>query len=120
MPLIVRRPMEVRLALDSKRALLTSVARHVGEDRAVRNLLDQARAEYRRERLHGSRAGLHQELQSNNVIFRIPTPVFGAGLIEQIPDSAILANMSSNGSQKSALGIKGKANFHVAGARSAA
>src|SRR6267143_3164471 len=56
-----------------------------------------------------------QELQSNNVIFRIPTPVFGAGLIEQIPDSAILANMGSDGSQKSALGIKGKANFHVAG-----
>jgi CxxC motif-containing protein (DUF1111 family) len=57
----------------------------------------------------------NQELQNNNVIFRIPTPVFGAGLIEQIPDSAILANMSSNGSQKSALGIKGHANFHVAG-----
>src|SRR3979490_2618019 len=56
-----------------------------------------------------------QELQNNNVIFRIPTPVFGAGLIEQIPDSAILANMSSNGSQKSALGIKGKANFNAAG-----
>src|SRR5712664_1539956 len=55
------------------------------------------------------------QLQNNNVIFRIPTPVFGAGLIEPIPDSAILANMSSNGSQKSALGIKGKANFHVAG-----
>ena len=56
-----------------------------------------------------------QELQNNNVIFRIPTPVFGAGLIEQIPDSAILANMSSNGSQKGALGIRGKANFNVAG-----
>ncbi len=56
-----------------------------------------------------------QELPNNNVIFRIPTPVFGAGLIEQIPDGALLANMASNGSQKSALGIKGKANFHVAG-----
>ena len=55
------------------------------------------------------------QLANNNVIFRIPTPVFGAGLIEQIPDSAILANMSSNGSQKSALGIKGKANFDVPG-----
>src|SRR5438445_6159319 len=55
------------------------------------------------------------QLASNNVIFRIPTPVFGAGLIEQIPDSAILANMSSNGSQKSALGIKGHANFDVTG-----
>src|SRR6266849_9935791 len=29
---------------------------------------------------------------NNNLIFRIPTPVFGAGLIEQIPDSVILAN----------------------------
>ena len=31
-----------------------------------------------------------------NIIFRIPTPVFGAGLIEAIPDSAILANMQAN------------------------
>jgi CxxC motif-containing protein (DUF1111 family) len=56
-----------------------------------------------------------QELQNRNVIFRIPTPVFGAGLIEQIPDTAILANMSNNGTQKSALGIRGKANFSVSG-----
>ena len=32
------------------------------------------------------------ELARHNVVFRIPTPVFGAGLIEQIPDSAIRAN----------------------------
>jgi CxxC motif-containing protein (DUF1111 family) len=56
-----------------------------------------------------------QELQNNNVIFRIPTPVFGAGLIEQIPDSAILANMDNDADTKSSLGIKGHANFHVAG-----
>src|ERR1700686_2279105 len=31
-----------------------------------------------------------------NIIFRIPTPVFGAGLIEAISDSAILANMKTN------------------------
>src|SRR5467141_2164636 len=55
------------------------------------------------------------QLANNNVIFRIPTPVFGAGLIEQIPDSAILANMSSNGSQKGALGIRGHANFDATG-----
>src|SRR6266853_653666 len=55
------------------------------------------------------------QLASNNVIFRIPTPVFGAGLIEQIPDSAILANMDSDTNTKSLLGIKGHANFHVAG-----
>ena len=50
-----------------------------------------------------------------NIIFRIPTPVFGAGLIEAIPDSAILANMRSNASEKSALGISGHANAHLSG-----
>ena len=55
------------------------------------------------------------QLANNNVIFRIPTPVFGAGLIEQIPDSTILANMSSNASQKGALGIRGHANFDATG-----
>jgi CxxC motif-containing protein (DUF1111 family) len=47
---------------------------------------------------------------NGNVIFRIPTPVFGAGLIEQIPDAAVLANQSTNASGKSALGIGGRAN----------
>jgi CxxC motif-containing protein (DUF1111 family) len=50
-----------------------------------------------------------------NIIFRIPTPVFGAGLIEAIPDSAILANMHSNASEKSAMGISGHANAHLSG-----
>jgi CxxC motif-containing protein (DUF1111 family) len=50
-----------------------------------------------------------------NIIFRIPTPLFGAGFIEGIPDSAILANMQSNASQKSALGISGHANAHLSG-----
>ena len=49
------------------------------------------------------------------IIFRIPTPVFGAGLIEAIPDSAILANMKSDASRKSALGISGHANSHLSG-----
>jgi CxxC motif-containing protein (DUF1111 family) len=49
------------------------------------------------------------------VIFRIPTPTFGAGLIEQIPDAQILANQASNTSRKQSLGIRGRANFHVAG-----
>ena len=30
---------------------------------------------------------------NRNVVFRIPTPTFGAGLIEAIPDSVILANL---------------------------
>lgn len=50
-----------------------------------------------------------------NIIFRIPTPVFGAGLIESIPDSAIIANMRANASAKSALGISGHANAHLSG-----
>jgi CxxC motif-containing protein (DUF1111 family) len=54
-------------------------------------------------------------LANHNVIFRIPTPVFGSGLMEQIPDAAILANYNSNSSVKSILGIRGRPNFHVAG-----
>jgi CxxC motif-containing protein (DUF1111 family) len=50
-----------------------------------------------------------------NVIFRIPTPLFGAGLIEAIPDSAILANMQSNAAEKKAMGISGHANSHLSG-----
>jgi len=55
------------------------------------------------------------ELDSKNVIFRIPTPVFGAGLIEQIPDTAILANQASSAWQKRDLGIRGRANYAVSG-----
>src|SRR5208282_6074077 len=52
---------------------------------------------------------------NQNIIFRIPTPVFGAGLIEGIPDSAILANQQANASAKSELGIRGHANAHLSG-----
>ena len=55
------------------------------------------------------------EVANHNVIFRIPTPVFGAGLMEQIPDSSIVASQASNASAKSALGIRGRPNFHVSG-----
>ncbi len=52
---------------------------------------------------------------NSNIIFRIPTPTFGAGLIEAIPDSAILANMQANASEKSELGITGHPNAHLSG-----
>jgi CxxC motif-containing protein (DUF1111 family) len=55
------------------------------------------------------------EFARRNVIFRIPTPVFGAGLIEQIPDSAILANLASDAARKGALGIYGRPNIAVSG-----
>jgi CxxC motif-containing protein (DUF1111 family) len=50
------------------------------------------------------------QVSNGNVIFRIPTPTFGAGLIEAIPDATILANESANGSAKSAFGISGHEN----------
>ncbi len=49
--------------------------------------------------------------QLNNVIFRIPTPVFGAGLIENIADATIYANEGSNAALKRALGISGHPNL---------
>jgi CxxC motif-containing protein (DUF1111 family) len=50
------------------------------------------------------------QLAQNNVIFRIPTPTFGLGLVEQIPDRVILANQAANAGDKSALGISGHPN----------
>ncbi len=54
-------------------------------------------------------------LARRNVIFRTPTPLFGAGLIEQIEDSTILANLAANSTQKSQLGIRGRANVAMSG-----
>ena len=51
------------------------------------------------------------ESARGNIIFRIPTPTFGAGLIEQIPDNEILANYTSNPTTKAALGIRGRPNI---------
>src|SRR5260370_10820548 len=47
---------------------------------------------------------------AQNLIFRIPTPTFGSGLIEAIADATILANKAANASTKAALGITGPAN----------
>jgi CxxC motif-containing protein (DUF1111 family) len=52
-----------------------------------------------------------QQQANHNVIFRIPTPVFGAGLIEAITDTAIRNNLASDpGGQKAALRIEGHVN----------
>ena len=47
---------------------------------------------------------------NNNLIFRIPTPVFGAGLIQAIDDATIIANKNSNVSTKLYFGISGREN----------
>ena len=55
------------------------------------------------------------QLANHNVIFRIPTPTFGLGLMEMISDEAIIANQHANSTAKTQLGIGGKANFTVSG-----
>ena len=47
---------------------------------------------------------------SQNLIFRIPTPTFGNGLIEAIDDDTILANMRANRLLKLFLGVNGRPN----------
>jgi CxxC motif-containing protein (DUF1111 family) len=37
-----------------------------------------------------------QAISANNIIFRIPTPTFGAGLIENLDDSTLLLNQVNN------------------------
>jgi CxxC motif-containing protein (DUF1111 family) len=50
---------------------------------------------------------------NSNLAFRISTPVFGTGLIEAIPDSAILANRTQNSYAKSSMGVSGHPNAHI-------
>ncbi len=51
-----------------------------------------------------------QQLAAGNVIFRIPTPTFGLGLVEATPDSTLQANLAANRQIKSQLGIGGALN----------
>jgi CxxC motif-containing protein (DUF1111 family) len=48
--------------------------------------------------------------QENDVIFRIPTPVFGAGLVENIDDSTLLAIQTANANN--GFGISGTFNHN--------
>jgi CxxC motif-containing protein (DUF1111 family) len=54
-----------------------------------------------------------RELRRNNVIFRIPTPVFGTGLVEQIPDQVILDNHATK--RGNPYGVRGRVNIINAG-----
>jgi CxxC motif-containing protein (DUF1111 family) len=46
----------------------------------------------------------------SNVIFRIPTPLFGLGLVENIPDSDLIAAKAAGAAQQRALRITGRFN----------
>jgi CxxC motif-containing protein (DUF1111 family) len=50
------------------------------------------------------------QVRNRNIIFRIPTPVFGAGLIENLTDTTILNNLNSNSTTKRNFGISGRVN----------
>jgi len=47
---------------------------------------------------------------ANNIIFRIPTPTFGSGLIENLDDSTLLSNQAKNLNNR--LGISGTFNHN--------
>ncbi|HXA35906.1 MAG TPA: di-heme oxidoredictase family protein [Steroidobacteraceae bacterium] len=59
--------------------------------------------------------GLTGQGGNRNIVFRIPTPLLGAGLIEAIPDAAILANARANSAEKRRLGVSGHPNAHQGG-----
>ena len=50
------------------------------------------------------------QLAAHNVIFRIPTPVFGLGLVESTPDAVLQASLAATQSARSRLGIGGSFN----------
>jgi CxxC motif-containing protein (DUF1111 family) len=52
---------------------------------------------------------------NRNVVFRIPTPLLGDGLIEAIPDSEILANMAGDKATKQRFGVSGHPNAVLGG-----
>src|SRR4029077_17234919 len=51
-----------------------------------------------------------QQLAFNNVIFRIPTPLFGLGLVENTPDATLRANLAATQAARAQLGICGTFN----------
>ncbi len=49
-------------------------------------------------------------LAEDNVIYRIPTPLFGLGLVQTTTDEALQLNLSATAAQRAALGIAGRFN----------
>ncbi len=51
-----------------------------------------------------------QAIAGNNAIFRIPTPLFGLGLVEMTSDQTLQLNLSATASERASLGIGGSFN----------
>jgi CxxC motif-containing protein (DUF1111 family) len=52
-----------------------------------------------------------KQIANRNVIFRIPTPVFGLGLVENTPDQYLIADADAVGDKRNDFGIKGHFNY---------
>lgn len=50
------------------------------------------------------------EAAAGNLVYRIPTPAFGAGLVEALSEDTLVDNLNANSSMKSGLGISGHLN----------
>jgi CxxC motif-containing protein (DUF1111 family) len=49
-------------------------------------------------------------IAGNNIIFRIPTPLFGAGLVEAVPDDGLQNTLGQASFQQSQVGVSGRFN----------
>jgi CxxC motif-containing protein (DUF1111 family) len=50
------------------------------------------------------------QLAAQNVVFRIPTPLFGLGLVDNTPDYVLQANLAGSAKGRAELGIRGRFN----------
>jgi CxxC motif-containing protein (DUF1111 family) len=62
---------------------------------------------------HLGQPDFEAESRRGNLALRIPTPTFGDGLLENIPEEQILANKVSAQSEKAILGITGRENRNL-------
>jgi len=53
-----------------------------------------------------------RQLANNNLSFRIPTPLFGLGLVEFTSDAALRANLAATAPRRAALGIGSRFNYN--------
>jgi CxxC motif-containing protein (DUF1111 family) len=51
------------------------------------------------------------QLAAHNVIFRIPTPLYGLGLVENTPDYVLQANLAATANKRAQLRIGGRFNL---------
>jgi CxxC motif-containing protein (DUF1111 family) len=59
---------------------------------------------------HITQPNFNAALAANNVIFRIPTPTFGLGLVENVADRDLVEAANDSADLKAALGVSGRFN----------